>query len=230
MWYADLMNFSCFKLIILLLLPLGLFAQETRYLSQHEVAFNYSPPSRWSYNFEITNRNTFPEGDNPYAVQHLEFSHFTTYESGFYGSVSLGLRYRNRDWFDPARSNEIRLTQQYNYARNYNQYRLGHRFRTEERFYSTQTVYRARYRINLDFPLQGLRLDDGEFYTAVGLETLYSISAQEQPELNQRLTLTLGNQLSKTLKLQIAAEYRKEDLFIDQGNRVFFYTAAKIKL
>ena len=171
-----------------------------------------------------------PENGNPYAVQHLEFSHFTTYESGFYGSISLGLRYRNRDWFDPSRSNEIRLTQQYNYARNYNQYRLGHRVRVEQRFYENETVYRARYRANLDFPLQGLRLDNGEFYAAVGLETLYSISAQEQPDLNQRLTLTLGNQLSGTLKLQIAAEYRKDDLTINQENRVFFYTAAKIKL
>ena len=48
--------------------------------------------------------------------------------------------------------------------------------------------------------------------------------------MNQRLTLTLGNQISGTLKLQIAAEYRKEDLTLDQENRVFFYTAAKIKL
>ncbi|PHR97244.1 MAG: hypothetical protein COA80_07925 [Leeuwenhoekiella sp.] len=224
------MNSFFSKLFVLFLLPLGLFAQDTRYLSQHEIALNYSPPSRWSYNFEVTNRNTFPEEDQPYSVQHVEFSHFTTYESGFYGSVSLGLRYRNQDWFEPGRSNEVRLTQQYNYARMYNQYRLGHRLRVEQRFYENETVYRARYRLNLDFPLQGLRLDDGEFYTAIGLETLYSISALEKPDLNQRLTLTLGNQISGTLKLQIAAEYRKEDLTLDQENRVFFYTAAKIKL
>ena len=224
------MNSSFFRLFLLLFLPISLSAQDTRYLSQHEIALDYDPESRWSFNFEMTNRNTFPEADKPYAVQHVEFSHFTTYESGFYGSLSLGFRYRNRNWFDPTRSNEIRLTQQYNYARHYNQYRLGHRLRVEQRFYEDETVYRARYRLNLDFPLQGLRLDDGEFYTAIGLETLYSISAMTQPELNQRLSLTLGNQISGTLKLQIAAEYRREDLIIDQENRVFFYTAAKIKL
>lgn len=223
------MNFSFFK-VLFLIVPFSLFAQETQFLSQHELGLSYNPASRWSYNFEVTNRNTLPTEKTPFTAQHIEFSQFTTYESGFYSSLSLGLRYRNRDWFDSSRSNEIRLTQQYNYARSYNQYRLGHRLRVEQRFYEDETVYRARYRLNLDFPLQGLRLDNGEFYTAIGLETLYSISALSQPELNQRLTLTLGNQISKLLKLQIAAEYRKEDLIIEHDNRVFFYTAAKFKL
>ena len=225
------MTFYYSRLLLLaVLFPLCLFCQRTEFLNQHELSLNYKPETRWSFNFEFTNRNTFPKSEEAYKVQHLELSHFTTYQSGFYGSFSLGLRYRNRDLFDTERSNEVRFTQQYNYVRSYNQYRIGHRFRLEERLYTGETAYRLRYRLGIDFPLQGLRLDTGEFYTAINLENVYSVQDREKPDFNQRLSLTLGNKISAATKLQIALEYRKDDYLLDESNRVFLYTSAKIDL
>lgn len=224
------MTFYYFRYLLLtLLFPLSLFAQDTQYLSQHEVSLNFKNETRWSYNFEVTNRNYLPI-KNSLKADHVELTHFTTYQSGFYGNLSLGLRYRSRELFDEQRNDEIRLTQQYAYAKSYNQYRLGHRVRVEERFFSKETAYRLRYRLGLDFPLQGLTLDEGEFYSALSIETLYTLNAQESPEFNQRLMATIGTKLNSALKIQLSLEYRKEDYTSEASNRVFIYTAAKIDL
>ncbi|MGB3774119.1 MAG: DUF2490 domain-containing protein [Leeuwenhoekiella sp.] len=207
--------------------------QRTGVYLQPEVSLNYSPPSRWSFNFEMTNRNLVnnnaPATDK-FSGEHLEFSHFSSYESGFYSKISLGIRYRNRDWFRPDRGNEFRVTQQYSYSKPFNQFRWAHRVRFEQRFYEAETVYRTRYRLSLDFPLQGISLNTNEFYAVISTEALYSLSAKSATELDQRLTTGLGYQMTKFLKLQFSAEYRLDNYLNFVNGRVFGYTSALFKL
>ncbi len=228
------MNFFYFKVFLFFfMISLSCFSQQTGIYWQPELSFNYSPASRWSFNFEFTNRNLL-NNDEPgkpsFQGEHLEFSHFTSYESGFYSKLSLGVRYRNRDWLSPERSNEFRLTQQYSYSKTFNQFRWGHRARFEQRFYENETVFRTRYRIALDFPLQGATLNIHEFYVVVSTEALYSLSAKGAPELDQRFTYGLGYQLTDAFKLQISAEYRYANYLNNPSGRVFGYTSAIFKL
>ncbi|HEA28804.1 MAG TPA: DUF2490 domain-containing protein [Leeuwenhoekiella sp.] len=228
------MTFSCFRFFIpFFLVCMSVFSQKTDIYWQPEVVFNYSPPSRWSFNFELTNRNLLnntQSAASSFKEEHLEFSHFTSYESGFYSKLSLGVRYRNRDWLDPERGNEFRLTQQYNYSKPYNQLRLGHRVRIEQRFYENETVFRTRYRLSADLPLQGLTLNLYEFYVLITTEVLYSLSAKTAPELDQRFTTGLGYQLTNSLTLQVSIEYRHENYLNGASRRVFGYTSAIFKL
>lgn len=227
------MTSCCFKILVFIfLLPFCCGAQQTDYLWQPEIKINYSPKNRWSFNFEINNRNNLAttETQNNFKVQHLEFSHFTSYESGFYSKISLGLRYRNRVWFDPKSSNEFRITQQYSYIEKYNDLRLDHRVRFEQRFYEEETIYRSRYRIGIDIPLSGLSLNQKEYYTVLTTETLYSLSQKSKPQLDQRFTASLGQQTTQNLKLQLAVEYRLENYLQTITHRFFVYTTAILKL
>ncbi len=217
-------------LFIFLFSVLG-FAQETEFLFQPEIRLNYNPENRWSFNFELTNRNILGDTDESgFEAQHLEFSHFTSYESGFYSKLSVGIRYRNRELFDSSNSDEFRLTQQYSYQPAYNDIRLGHRIRFEQRFYDDETVFRMRYRFGIDIPLRGLKLNNKEFYTAFTTETLYSLSKKSIPELDQRFTGSLGKKISDGFKLQLSLEYRLENYLNDLNNRFFIYTTALIDI
>lgn len=224
---------SCFfkKLLFIFFLPALGFAQETDFLYQPEIRLNYSPENRWSFNFEVTNRNLLGSTDeSSFKTQHLEFSHFTSYESDFYSKLSLGVKYRNRALFDSSSSDEFRLTQQYSYQPFYNQVNLGHRIRFEQRFYDDETVFRMRYRFGIDIPLGGLQLNNKELYTAITTETLYSLSKKSIPELDQRFTASLGKKISDGLKLQLSLEYRLENYLNNLSNRFFIYTTALIDL
>ncbi len=228
------MNFSYFNIFLFFfMISLSCFCQQTGVYWQPELSFNYSPASRWSFNFELTNRNLLNNnqtGESSFQGDHVEISHFTNYQSGFYSKVSLGVRYRNRDWLNPELGNEFRFTQQYSYSKSSNKFRWGHRVRFEQRIYENETVFRTRYRLALDFPLQGTTLNTYEFYAVISTESFYSLSAKGAPELDQRITPGLGYQLTDALKLQIGVEYRYENYLNDASGRVFGYTSALFKL
>lgn len=230
--YVSLATSLSFKIIfIFLLLKLPVFAQTTNVVWEPETKINISTESRWSFNFNISHRNiTNNNLDSNIEGNHVDFSHFSNYQSGFYSKLSLGLRYRNRDWIEPEKSNEFRITQQYNHSRGFDKIRLGHRIRFEQRFYDTQTEFRPRYRLNLQTPLQGLSLDTGEFYAVFSTEALYTISTQSAPSLDQRFASGLGYEVSSTLKLEISTEYRLEGYLNDPGGQVFGFTSAIIDL
>lgn len=228
------MNSIYFKyFLFFFIIPLSAFCQKTYTYWQPELSFSYSPASLWSFNFEFTNRNLLNNDKSvepSFKGDHLEFSHFTSYESGFHSKLSLGIRYRNRNWLNSERGNEFRLTQQYSHSKTFNQFRWGHRVRFEQRFYESETVFRTRYRIALDFPLQGATLNIYEFYAVITTESLYSLSAKGAPDLDQRLTFGLGYQLTEALKLQIGAEYHYENYLNGANGRIFGYTSALFKL
>lgn len=198
---------------------------------QPEISVNHSPKNRWSFNFQLANRNlVIKDGAHFLEAQQLEFSHFTSYESGFYSKVSLGVMYRNKDWFNPENSDEYRVTEQYSFAKKYNALRLSHRLRTEQRYYTGNTVYRGRYRFAADFPLQGASLNHKEFYGSLSAEVLYSLSAKMSPELDQRFTTTLGKQITEQLKLQLGLEYRFENYLNEKSERILISTSAIYKI
>lgn len=195
-----------------------------------EISVNWNRPNRWSFNFAFGNRDIlYDEQETQFTVQHVELTHFTSYEVGFYGKVSLGLRYRFREMFDDFNHDEVRIIQQYSRERSYNRVALAHRFRVEERF-RDQTTFRNRYRFSVEFPLNGDRVDKNEFFLVTETEALWSLGKYENPSFEQRFGASLGRAISKDLKLELGTEYRLDDYTNDTSGELFISTQLSISI
>jgi hypothetical protein len=112
-----------------------------------------------------------------------------------------------------------RTFQHFNVISNLLTLKIAHRFAFEQ-FYQRkqQTTFRTRYRINVQKPLNGERVDVDEFYLKIGNEYLYDFS-----DLEVRLTPYLGYQLSKKERLEAGFDYRLGDLFVEEQSRNLWF-------
>lgn len=227
------MNISCIRnwLILFLLIGAQLHAQhDTELLHEHEFAFRHSVSKTYSLNFGLSSRAfVYTEADFQYRMRQVQIAHFSTLKLDLKRSIALGIMYRNRDAFEDS-SNEIRLTQQFNRKSIFKTLRFGHRVRSEQRFYEDFTAFRFRYRLALDLPLQGLKLDVGETYLVVTNEGLLTSTSVRKPEIEYRISPTLGLLLSKDLNIEFGVELRLDKLNIRTEETVFFNTSVDIKL
>ena len=221
------------KGVLIAFLLLGFVAQaQSDFISFGEsgLAVNHKVSQDYKINFRVSTRYYLYEDDRVNArFRQIDVSHFSTFNLTFNHSLSLGIQYRNRDWFED-RSNELRLTQQFNYTKKRFSKRFGHRFRLEERIFDASTTFRMRYRFALDFPLEGERLDVREAYMVSSMEALWSMNKLIAPELDHRTTIQFGYQLTKRFKLQAGLEYRFEKLNIDTEQRLFILTSGILKI
>ena len=199
------------------------FAQDnlTGYL-QPQISLNYDVVADYSHNFSIEQRNYLYESDELLLrTRQFDLNHFSTLKVRDDQSVALGVKYRFREAFEPDRSNELRLTEQFNMTDKFGAVRIGNRFRAEQRITSDRTVHRFRYRLAIDFPLSGESLDVGEPYFVASTEGLLSVAKAIKPEWDQRLTANLGWLLNTETKLQTGLEYRIEDYAQRPENVIF---------
>lgn len=197
---------------------------------QPAIALNYKVTGAYSHNFSIQNRNfIYDDSAVQLRVRQFDFSHFSNYKIQDNQSIALGVLYRSRSVFDSG-SNELRLTQQYNFQSRPYIVRYGHRLRSEQRITNSKTVHRFRYRFSMDFPLKGEKLDIGEPYFVGNLESLLSVAKMDQPQYDTRFTLNFGWQLTAKTKFQIGSEYRLEDFNQDLEQVLFFLTTLNISL
>jgi hypothetical protein len=164
-----------------------------------------------------------------YKQQQIDVAHFSTLNLNFNHALSLGLEYRERAVFE-AGSNEIRITEQFNYKTQKLGVRYGHRFRSEQRFLEHETIYRQRYRFAVDFPLNGEKLDIGEPYLINTVEGLLSLNTDDKPETDIRFSSQIGWQITEDLKLQTGVEYRNEAFNLVAQHRLFVLTTAVLKI
>lgn len=207
------------------------FAQDDfETLGESSIAVNHKVNDYYSFNFSARNRYFLYRDSNfDFEVRQLDFVHFSTYKIDYNSSLSLGVQYRLRNNFDGG-SNELRLTQQYNYTKQKFALRFGHRFRFEQRILEELTVLRSRYRFALDFPLSGEKLNVGESYLVTSMEALLSLNKRIKPEFDHRTTVQIGWLVSKEFKFQAGLEYRFEAFNLDTENRLFVLTSVIFKL
>ena len=200
----------------------------TALLWENEIDINAKLSETISLNVGTAYRNELSQGltntSFDYLSKHLQFSTNVSTIVGFYGKFSGGVMYRFNTVESSSNENELRLSQQYSYGKRFNSIRVVHRVQLDERIWSSTTVWRARYRLSGDLPLNGLQLDKGEFYLVVSTESLLSVSSESTPEWDQRFTIALGNQLTDKIKLQLDAEYRIEDYYAAISKRIFVVT------
>jgi len=216
---------------ILLLISISLKAQSNfSGLGETGLTFNKSFSENYKANFSLKSRYfLYQDASFSYDTRQLDLAHFSTFKIGFNYSASLGFQYRERSVIDNG-PDEIRLTQQVNYKSNIATLRVGHRFRLEERFFEKLTVFRLRYRLAIDRPLQGQKLDTGEGYLIGTAETVSSFGQNINTTHDIRFSALLGWQISKTTKLQGGLEYRMEAYNVQSQHVLFLLTSAIIQL
>lgn len=193
-------------------------------------AINHTVTDAYTVNFATKARNyVYRDDEFEFTIRQLELIHFSTYSFNSNHSISAGIMYRFRENFED-RSNELRLTQQYNYANRPNVIRFGHRLRSEQRITTEQTVHRFRYRFTIDFPLQGEKLDIGEPYLVVNTESLWSVASAELPQLDQRFTAQIGWQWTENMQFQTGLEYRFENFNATTQEILFILTSVILKI
>ncbi|MEM6720782.1 MAG: DUF2490 domain-containing protein [Bacteroidota bacterium] len=195
-----------------------------------QFAINHKVSDSYKVNFATVSRNyLYRDSEFEFTVRQLQFVHFSTFSFNSNHSLSGGIMYRFRENFEDS-SNELRLTQQYNYAHRPNSIRFGHRFRSEQRITTDNTVHRFRYRFTVDFPLSGEKLDVGEPYFVANVESLLSVVKADAPQIDQRFTSQIGWQWTKSLKFQTGLEYRFENYNQDTQEILFVLTSMILQL
>ncbi|RZN83702.1 MAG: DUF2490 domain-containing protein [Winogradskyella sp.] len=222
------------RIIILfasLLLGLNVCSQENlEGLGETGFALNHKISNSYKINFGIRSRYYWYQDKRfNFENRQLDFVHFSTLNLDYNHSLSLGIQYRVRESIDGG-SNELRLTQQFNYTKNNQALRFGHRFRFEQRLLSELTILRSRYRFALDFPLSGEKLDVGESYLIMSMEALLSQSSAIKPELDHRTTANIGWVISKKSKIQLGLDYRFEAFNINTEYRLFVLSSFILKV
>ncbi|WP_046743058.1 DUF2490 domain-containing protein [Kordia zhangzhouensis] len=193
-------------------------------------AVNHEVNDSYKVNFSTVSRNyMYRDNTSEFTIRQVQLVHFSTYSFNSNHSVSAGVMYRFRENFEDS-SNELRFTQQYNYAYRPNVVRFGHRFRTEQRMTTENTVHRFRYRFTLDFPLEGEKLDIGEAYFVANGEALLSVVKTDTPQIDQRFTTQIGWQWTENLKFQTGLEYRFEGYNTTTREILFILTSLILKI
>lgn len=93
---------------------------------------------------------------------------------------------------------------------------VSHRVRLEARIRDSGTVYRTRYRLSMRSPLQGERLDPGEYYLLIQQESLGTFS--ENPfSYENRLSAHVGLLLMNRQRVEVGLQHRAEDIWGGPG-------------
>lgn len=198
--------------------------------AEPEFSLNLDTPNRWSFNFGIGNRNLVLENaKGKFDARHLELSHFTSYEVGFYSKLSLGLRYRFREMFEDSQHDEIRITQQYGRSKKFDLIKIAHRVRFEQRF-REDTGFRSRYEFSVEFPLNGTRIDRNEFFMVTDTEALWSVGKEQKPSFEHRLGISIGNEIFDNTKADVELEYRLDDYNSDPASELFITAGISLSI
>ena len=98
-------------------------------LGESSFAVNKQVSSDYKFNFSLRSRYYFyqDKGFN-FNNRQIDLVHFSTLNLDYNHSLSFGVQYRFRESID-GESDELRLTQQFNYTKKDGALRYGHRLR-----------------------------------------------------------------------------------------------------
>lgn len=122
-------------------------------------------------------------------------------------SVNVGymIRFRGGQIFH-------RLIQQYNLVHYADFFRVGHRLATDQTFSNErETQYRIRYRVTIERPLSGAKVDPGEFYVKIGNEYLWEASKSYR-DVEIRLVPVFGLEVTQKSKVETGVDYRLSNI------------------
>ena len=145
--------------------------------------------------------------DNEWTFTHnlVDISSLVSLRTASNQSLNMGYLARFRDG-----KVSHRLIQQYNFVNLADGYRIAHRLGTDQEFrQNAKPKFRVRYRILYEKALDGSKIDVGEFYLKLGLESLFKFSSDD---FELRALPFLGYRLSKKDKIEVGVDYRWDEI------------------
>ncbi|WP_093367669.1 DUF2490 domain-containing protein [Psychroflexus sediminis] len=212
------------KKLILMVCILGSFsaqAQSDRFIFGFfpEASLSYKLSEKYSVTHKVESQHGLYDSNN--LNEELEYEHSLTDLQSFIGrrfspfvKVDIGYQYRIEEG-----ENTHRTIQQVSILQRASFYRIGHRIRIDETFFKdAPLLFRARYRLKGQIPLQGLSLDPGEKYLAVSNELIYMIQSSED-DLENRFAVSLGFYFDDKNKFEVGLDYRTDDYLVEDKFR-----------
>ncbi len=194
-----------------------------------EISLGYKINDQWSLATKTESFHTFYSFDEnldnswKYNYEGTDIQLFFNYRLNPFWRVALGYQLGT----EPQNVPDHRSIQQLTYSRRPEGILFGHRLRTDQTFYADESPqYRIRYRLSVEFPLQGLAIDQREFFIVTS-EELILATQNNEVELENRLALWLGYQLLNGNELQTGIDYR-----IDSAGdqKIWFKIAMNVRL
>lgn len=209
-------------LVFIMLCSFSIRAQTNRFST------GIFPEASLSYkldkNYSITHKIETQHGifDNQSQLnEEVEYSHVLTDLQTFIGrrinpfvKIDIGYQYRILDG-----ENTHRPIQQVSILQRESRYRIGHRVRTDQTFFKqAEILWRFRYQLKGQIPLQGFELNPGEKYLSISNEVIY-MNQNGEDDIENRFTTSLGFYFNDKNKLEIGFDYRTDDYLVDDRFR-----------
>lgn len=204
------------------LLPLVLSAQNNRFSTGFfpEISLSYKLDKNYSMTHKIESQHGIFDKQSQ-LNEELEYNHVLTDLQTFvnrkispFVRFTLGYQYRIEEG-----ENTHRPIQQISILQRESRYRIGHRIRTDQTFFKEASpLWRGRYQIKGQIPLQGFELDPGEKYLSISNEVIYMYQSGED-DIENRLTASLGYYFNDKNKLELGFDYRTDDYLVQDRFR-----------
>lgn len=163
----------------------------------------------WKVNFKGESRQRFARGTfgepavKGYDYVLTDLSVIPSKKVGLNNTLGAGYLVRVR-----GSEASHRLIQQFTLVRKYEAFRLGHRFAADQTFGRGESpLFRFRYRLVADLPLEGTSADPGEFYVKLGNEYLMALRSGNT-DLEIRIVPLVGYEFTDNNKLEWGLDYR----------------------
>jgi hypothetical protein len=201
-------------LLILLCIPLLSIAQEpAQYGSILDFNASQKLGKKWSLKAKVQSRISLIQSENFEVTQgkaemrRLDLQSMLQRRLSPQFVVAGGLMYRNS-----TLRNMWRFMQQIAWVKEGFQFKYAQRLRLDQSLRGEKDwEYRLRYRLGLQFPLSGLRLDAEESYLITGVEALAKTRNQNE-QLEARATAAYGFLFNQGNKGEVGFDYRLDGL------------------
>jgi hypothetical protein len=187
------------------------------------LSLNAKFPKDWSLNVKAESRQAFyqgifgEKGETSYDYVLTDLALIAARKTGIRSAVGGGYVMRIREGAVFHRS-----AQQMTFTRPYPRFRLAHRFAADQTFSTAEKpAFRLRYRLAAEIPLNGDRVDPGEFYLKAGNEYLNEWQGGDYG-LEIRWSPFLGYAFEGGGKLEGGLDYRL-DSFLEDASRHRFW-------
>lgn len=184
------------------------------------VNFNLNLKKDWDLNFKYQSRHYVFQSQLT-SSERWGYSHSNS-DLSFLAGKKTGLNSKFIGGFSTRFANNrffFQLNQQFVLKKKYRGLRLAHRFALDETFaQNTVPRFRIRYRLGVEIPLQGKKIDVKEFYFKMNLEVLNTFE-KNQYYLELRGIPVFGYVISEKQKIEFGFDNRL-DRIITSSNRI----------
>lgn len=217
---------STFYLTVLFILIAQASFAQNRFGVMPQININFKLGEAWKANSKLENRQILYQ--NPYdgvggraEFERTDLDLIITRNKGTLKGLGAGYMIRR---YDMDGSYLHRLIQQYSFSRELNRINLAHRFRTDQSFQKNEaTQFRLRYRLSLEKPLNGVKVDPKEFYLKFSNEYI-GILKDQVGNMEIRAATSVGYNLTDDTQFETGFDYRAENLIESQTEHLLWLT------